>query len=154
LVKWDYELRDGSNLTEVVDRGLGIAMAAPRGPVYLTLPREVLARPLAAPVALPAPGATSSLHPDPATLSDLARRLEAAEFPIIGCGASGADPETVALLVDLADRCGIAVGESKPRYMNFPTAHPLHLGFDVDAMLSKADALVFLECDVPWLPGT
>src|SRR6185369_11676655 len=46
LVKWEYELRDGQQLPEVVDRALAIAMAPPRGPVYLTLPREVLAEPM------------------------------------------------------------------------------------------------------------
>ena len=45
FVKWDYELRDGQPVDAVVDRALDIAMSEPRGPVYLTLPREVLARP-------------------------------------------------------------------------------------------------------------
>src|SRR5690606_10185376 len=43
--KWDYELRAGQNVDEVVARALDIALAEPRGPVYLTLPREVLAAP-------------------------------------------------------------------------------------------------------------
>jgi acetolactate synthase-1/2/3 large subunit len=42
FVKWDYELRNFSQVETVVDRALEIAMAEPRGPVYLTLPREVL----------------------------------------------------------------------------------------------------------------
>src|SRR5258705_10829679 len=43
FVKWDYELRAGQPVGAVVDRALDIAMSEPRGPVYLTLPREVLA---------------------------------------------------------------------------------------------------------------
>ena len=43
FVKWDYELRAGQPVEAVVDRALDIAMSEPRGPVYLTLPREVLA---------------------------------------------------------------------------------------------------------------
>ncbi|MFN0161783.1 MAG: thiamine pyrophosphate-binding protein, partial [Burkholderiales bacterium] len=46
MVKWDYELKDGINLREVTERGLSIAHAYPRGPVYLSLPREVIAQPL------------------------------------------------------------------------------------------------------------
>ena len=42
-VKWDYELRNSAQLETVVDRALTLAMADPPGPVYLTLPREVLA---------------------------------------------------------------------------------------------------------------
>ncbi len=44
-VKWDYELRSGQPVDAVVDRALDIAMSEPRGPVYLTLPREVLSAP-------------------------------------------------------------------------------------------------------------
>ena len=44
-VKWDYELRSGQPVEAVVDRALDIAMSEPRGPVYLTLPREVLTAP-------------------------------------------------------------------------------------------------------------
>src|SRR5262249_14719738 len=43
FVKWDYELRNFAQLETVVDRALAIAQAEPQGPVYLTLPREVLA---------------------------------------------------------------------------------------------------------------
>ena len=43
FVKWDYELRNFAQIETVVDRALAIAQAEPPGPVYLTLPREVLA---------------------------------------------------------------------------------------------------------------
>ncbi len=46
IVKWDYELRNGVQLETVVDRALTIAKSPPEGPVYLSLPREVLAAPL------------------------------------------------------------------------------------------------------------
>src|SRR5438876_7417339 len=42
-VKWDYELRNFTQLETVVDRALAVSQAEPQGPVYLTLPREVLA---------------------------------------------------------------------------------------------------------------
>src|ERR671935_363059 len=53
IVKWDYELRNAEQLTTVVDRALAIAATEPRGPVYLSLPREVIAAPL--PDVAPAP---------------------------------------------------------------------------------------------------
>ena len=40
MVKWDYELRSGRQLETVVDRAINVAMSEPRGPIYLTLPRE------------------------------------------------------------------------------------------------------------------
>src|SRR3954463_6049128 len=42
-VKWEYELRHGVQLETVIDRGLPLATSPPEGPVYLSLPREVLA---------------------------------------------------------------------------------------------------------------
>ena len=41
--KWDFELRAGQPVDEILGRALDIALSEPRGPVYLTLPREVLA---------------------------------------------------------------------------------------------------------------
>src|ERR1700732_3213409 len=49
FVKWDFELRAGQPAESVVDRALDIAMSEPRGPVYVTLPREVLADAAVAP---------------------------------------------------------------------------------------------------------
>ena len=43
-VKWDHELRSGAQLEAVIDRALAIACTEPQGPVYLSLPREVLAQ--------------------------------------------------------------------------------------------------------------
>lgn len=153
LVKWDYELRDGLNMTDVVDRGLSIAMTHPRGPVYLTLPREVLAQPMADVAEKPSPAVPLAPYPDPLGVARLAEALTQAETPVIVCTASGANPETVAMLAELSSRYGIAVSESKPRHVNFPDSHPLHAGFDINAILEHADALLFLEADVPWLPG-
>src|SRR5919206_4579820 len=46
MVKWEYELRHGVQLETVLDRALTLATSPPEGPVYLSLPREVLAAPL------------------------------------------------------------------------------------------------------------
>src|SRR5262245_60974113 len=41
-VKWDYELRRPEQMGEVIARAFQIAASDPPGPVYVTLPREVL----------------------------------------------------------------------------------------------------------------
>ena len=43
FVKWDYELRHAEQVETVIDRALAIAKSEPQGPVYVTLPREILA---------------------------------------------------------------------------------------------------------------
>ena len=42
MVKWDYEMKRGDQAGIVVDRAMEMANASPQGPVYLSLPREVL----------------------------------------------------------------------------------------------------------------
>jgi acetolactate synthase-1/2/3 large subunit len=42
-VKWDYQLPNGTVLESAIDRAINLACAEPKGPIYLTLPREVLA---------------------------------------------------------------------------------------------------------------
>ncbi|HEX6774911.1 MAG TPA: thiamine pyrophosphate-binding protein, partial [Methylomirabilota bacterium] len=42
-VKWDYELRHATQIESVIDRAFELMLSEPRGPVYVTLPREVLA---------------------------------------------------------------------------------------------------------------
>lgn len=157
LVKWDYELRDGLQVRETVERALTIAQTHPRGPVCLTLPREVLAQaPATAAGAAAGTRALTLPHgpgPDPDGVRRIAQTLAGARCPVIVCTASGADPATVAPLVALCERFGIGVAEANGRVVNFPTRHPLHLGRSVAELAGHADALLFLESDVPWLPG-
>lgn len=51
--KWDYELRSGDQLEDVVDRALDIATSEPCGPIYLSLPREVLSASMSASASRP-----------------------------------------------------------------------------------------------------
>ena len=43
--KWDYEIRFPEQIPELLDRAHAIATSTPKGPVYLSLPREVLCEP-------------------------------------------------------------------------------------------------------------
>jgi acetolactate synthase-1/2/3 large subunit len=102
LVKWDYELRDGLNVEQVVNRAYGVAQTSPPGPIYLTLPREVLAGKLdGSDVRGELPAIPSAPFPNPELVATLAKRLAAADFPVIVTSASGADASTVAPLAAL-----------------------------------------------------
>ena len=50
IVKWDYELRLPEQAADVVSRACEITMTSPKGPVYLSLPREPLSAPLPEPI--------------------------------------------------------------------------------------------------------
>src|SRR5687768_18357417 len=97
-VKWDYELRTPVQLEAVVDRAFELMHVEPRGPVYLTLPREVLAaRP--GPMTITSPPrrqSRSERFPDPARIDEAARLLARAESPLILASAAGIDSRAVA----------------------------------------------------------
>jgi len=158
-VKWDYELRTPVQLEAVVDRAFELMLAEPRGPVYLTLPREVLAAsPGALTIASPARRQTrSERFPDPARIEEAARILAGARHPIVLVSAAGIDPRAVAGLIELAEAGGLGVIEADPIYLNFPHRHDLHLGYNqsgtTNPSLAEADAILVVEADVPWYPA-
>ncbi len=154
-VKWQYELRHESDLETVVDRALQIAHSDPMGPVYLTLPREVLAEErgdavFSAETRL-APAAPAA--PDPEALQTCAAWLAVAERPVILTNTLGRNPESVAALESLAGRFAIPVAQPNPRYMNLPAGHSMHLGYDGNRFIENADLVVLADCDVPWVPS-
>jgi acetolactate synthase I/II/III large subunit len=155
IVKWEYELRNGQQLETVIDRALAIATTPPGGPVYLSLPREVLAAPLpgfsydspSRRVAAAPPGVGKD------AIDEAARILTSAKNPLVVTASAGRDPAAVAALADFAQRFAIPVVEHRPRHLSLPAEHPCHLGYDAAPFLDSADAILVLECDVPWIPS-
>ena len=155
FVKWDYELRLGSQLETVVDRALAIARAEPQGPVYLTLPRETLSERLDSLEYFDPPrvGPPAASVADPAAVERAAEILAAARNPIAIVKASGRDPAAVAPLVALAESLGMPVFEQAATHLNFPQDHPLYCGGDPTPQLAEADPIVVVEADAPWFPA-
>lgn len=153
-VKWDYELRVGAQLETVVDRALAVAQSPPAGPVYLTLPREVLAERLGEFEYSDPPRLTPAVDqaPDPAGVAAAASMLVAAERPLAIAKSSGRDPEAVPALVALAETLAMPVVEHFSTHLCFPQTHPLFLGSDPEPYLREADLLLVVEADVPWIP--
>lgn len=155
-VKWDYELRSFSQLETVVRRAFALAMSEPKGPVYLTFPREVLAEPhseFTFSAENPLPPATTPF-PDSARIEEAAELLAQAAYPLIITRTFGRTPAAVSSLVALAESFALPVIEYPiPAHVNFPGGHPLHLGFDPGTLLPKADVILVIDSDVPWAPS-
>src|SRR5258708_1460654 len=153
-VKWDYELRSGQPVDAVVDRALDIAMTEPRGPVYLTLPREVLTDRGVAPrrdTVRP----LGSLAPEPAwaAVEEAANLIAKAQFPLIITSSVGRNPAAIDELAALAEEFALPVVQSEARDFNLPTNHSMHVGFEPAAFLPKADVIIVLDSPVPWIPS-
>ncbi|MDB5571723.1 MAG: thiamine pyrophosphate enzyme-like TPP-binding protein [Hyphomicrobiales bacterium] len=155
LVKWDYELRNAQTLESALDRALNLTMSEPKGPVYLSLPREVLAAPIENfKYSSPARQQPASApFPDLAAIDRAADMIAKASNPLIITASAGRDHAEPALLAALADLFAIPVTQRKPRYMALRSDHPMHLGYEPDSMLEEADCIIVLEADVPWIPN-
>ncbi len=153
-VKWDYELRPGVDLEGVVDRALAITQSEPQGPVYLSLPREILATEVETFEYSERPRMQPNLGmASPESIEEVARLLAGAKNPIALTSMLGRDPEAVPQLVKLAEMLNMAV-YSGGAYMNFPVTHRLHQGGMAGPALSEADVVLVFEQDVPWTPSS
>lgn len=155
MVKWDYELRNAKQIETIVDRAVTVAMTEPRGPVYLSLPREVLAEQpgdftFQSPSRRVAARAASA---DVAALDEAAEILAAAENPLIITASMGQNRAAVPALEALAERYALPVITYRPRYVNISSDHPMHMGYEPGAYLPEADAVLVIDCDVPWIPS-
>ena len=153
IVKWDYELRSADQLETVVDRAVSIAASEPRGPVYLSLPREVLAEDGPTTISpTPRVAPTPAGAPDPASLEAAARLIAGAKRPLIVTCNAGRLPSGFAALGAFAERHAVPVIQHKPRYLSLATSHPMYLGTEPKRLVPEADLIIALECDVPWMP--
>ena len=153
FVKWDYELRRPEQMGEVIGRALQIAASDPPGPVYLTLPREVLMTEVGE-VKQPAPALTAPARlgaGDPDALRDVAQHLVRSERPVVLTSTSGRTRQGFEALVKLATLLALPVVERRER-TNFPTTHPLHQGFLPGPFVETADVILVVDSDVPYIP--
>ncbi len=154
-VKWDYELRNGLQLEAVVDRALQVAMSEPRGPIYLSLPREVLAEPMSSFTyqETSALGGGGRPGPDPQSIARAAEILGDASLPVIITRGSGGDPDGARAITRFAERFSVPVVEFRPKSNVLPSAHPMWAGFNPAPYFDGADAILVIENDTPWVPA-
>jgi acetolactate synthase-1/2/3 large subunit len=154
FTKWDYELRFNENAHHVVQRAFQMAAAQPSGPVYLTLPREVLVEKIKKVQVLDINrfAAPATPEADSLLLERAAEVLAAAKDPLIIVGYSGRNPQTVQPLVELAEMVGARVSASTTR-MNFPSNHPLAVGGFTGEYLGQADVILVIDHDIPYIPA-
>jgi benzoylformate decarboxylase len=127
-VKWSTEAHRLEDLPRIVRRAVKTALAHPTGPVFLSLPVDVLndVRDLDL-------GASTRVAPrvvgDRAAIAEAAKLLARAERPIIVAGDAVASSDALAELVELAELVGAPViNEGVASRCVFPFTHPLYAG--------------------------
>jgi acetolactate synthase-1/2/3 large subunit len=153
FMKWDYELRHAEQVETVVDRALAIAKSEPQGPVYVTLPREILASGFSKDLSS---GTTiSPASPpavDPEALEEAAKLLARAKMPLLITANGGRTVESARAVRELVEALAIPTVHYRPRHLALSTEHPMQCGWDPHALLKEADLVLVVDCDVPWIP--
>ena len=118
--KWEYNLPSGVIAKEALRRAHTVMQSDPRGPVYLTFPRETLTELWSEGQIRSYPaerfGAVAAGAADPKSIDAIVAKLLTAERPLLISSYAGRNHATVALLDELARFAGIRVVEFNPLY--------------------------------------
>ena len=141
--KWEYELRFPEQITGLLDRALAIANSTPKGPVYLSLPREVLCQTIAV-SELSAPSTMKPVvgAPNPSDIAEAAKLLASAKNPLVIAQRGSGDEASFEAFSDWAEEWGIAVCSWWATHLAISTEHPCHVGSDPSRYLEDRKSVV------------
>jgi benzoylformate decarboxylase len=167
FVKWSEEVRRLDDLPRAIHRAVKTAMAPPTGPVFLSLPGDILTDSADLDLGRPsrvAPG----IRGDAGAIARAASVIARSNSPVIIAGDSVAQGDALAELVAFAEALGAPVyDEGMATRCMFPSSHPLYRGAVVRlpaairAILDQHDLLVSagadlftlsLPADIPTVP--
>jgi acetolactate synthase-1/2/3 large subunit len=127
-----------------------IAMTEPRGPVYLSLPREPLTE-ACDPGRLRIPAVASPAAPDPDAIAEAARMIAAARAPVILCQRGDVAGRLGPALSAFANRMAIPVAEPFVVRNVLASQDPMQAGYDAGAALEGSDLVIVIDSGVPWI---
>jgi benzoylformate decarboxylase len=128
FVKWAVEVRRLADLPRLLHRAAKTALAPPAGPVFLSIPGDILNAEAEIDLGRPTRIAPR-LRGDAEAIAAAAKLLAAAERPVILAGDGVARSGALAELVALAEAIGAPVHlEGIDNAAPFPSTHPLFRG--------------------------
>jgi benzoylformate decarboxylase len=149
--KWSTELSYADDIPAVIQRAFKMAMQTPTGPVFVSIPQDVLTQTLDFEY-VPNTTLHTGLRPDREAVAQAARILLKAERPAIFVQDGVAKNEALKEVVTFAELIGARVYQPWMSDVNFPVNHPQYLG-DIDSaspqgreILRQVDVLVGVGC--------
>jgi benzoylformate decarboxylase len=153
LVKWAVEVTRLEDLPRIVRRAAKVAMTPPTGPVFLSLPGDILNAEAGIDLAASTRVDTRSRPSDP-ILEALARRLLKAERPVIVVGDETVKSDALEVAAQFAQTLGAPVYQQSVAYgAHFLSEHACYMGSlsrdqkQVRAVLANHDLLIALGTD-------
>ena len=154
LVKWAIEVTRAADLPRIIHRAAKIALTPPTGPVFLSLPGDVLDETLELEMGRSV-RVDAAARPSDEALGQIANMLATAQRPAILAGQELAQHDAFAEAAQCAELLGAAVyGSSIPYSAPFPTEHAAYMGAltrqqkQVRATLEAHDLLLVLGADL------
>ena len=154
LVKWAIEVTRAADLPRIIHRAAKVALTPPTGPVFLSLPGDVLDETAELDMGT-AVRVDTTARPSDATLAKLAELLASARRPAILAGQELAMRDAFAEATQCAELLGAAVyGSSIPYTAPYPAEHGAYMGAltrqqpQVRKTLEAHDLLLVLGADL------
>ncbi|WP_428491055.1 thiamine pyrophosphate-binding protein [Rhodopila sp.] len=154
FVKWSEEVRRLQDLPRAIHRAIKTALAPPMGPVFLSLPGDILTA--SADLELGTPSRVAlGIRGDGGAIGRAAAIIGRARNPVIVAGDAVPQGDALAELVALAEAIGAPVyDEGMASRAMFPSSHPLYRGAlvrlpaAIRGMLMQHDLLVSIGADL------
>lgn len=154
VVKWATEVNRIEDLPRILRRAAKVALTAPTGPVFISLPGDILNNEAAIDMG-EVTRVDTAVRPSDAALEQLARRLLSAKKPVILAGHEIATSDAFAEATALAETLGAPVLQQTVAWgAHFPSEHPAYLGAlnrdqkHVRRVLSDYDLMLCVGADV------
>lgn len=154
FVKWSDEVRRLEDLPRAIHRAVKTAMAPPMGPVFLSLPGDILTDSADIDLGFPSRVATG-IRGDASAIAQAAAIIAKAKRPVIIAGDAVPQGNALQELVAFAEALGAPVyDEGMASRAMFPSSHPLYRGAlvrlpaAIRGMLTQHDLLVSVGGDL------
>jgi thiamine pyrophosphate-dependent acetolactate synthase large subunit-like protein len=154
FTKWRWELRNETQIAEMIRRGLKVAQTPPGGPVHVRMSLDLLGMKNVSQTIYPQERFSVPLEmpPKPELIEQTARWLIEARSPMLCAGAEITRAGATDDLIALAELTGASVAQGYSVYSDFPFRHPLFAGFYGLGMprdLARTDLFVNLGGPMP-----
>ena len=154
FVKWSEEVRRLQDLPRAIHRAVKTALAPPTGPVFLSLPGDILTGSADLDLGTPSRVATG-IRGDASAIARAAAVIAKARSPVIVAGDSVPQGDALQELVAFAEAVGAPVyDEGMASRAMFPSSHPLYRGAlvrlpeAISGMLAQHDLLLSIGTDL------
>ena len=154
FTKWQWQVNNERQISEMLRRTLKLAETPPGGPVYLRFPGFLLSKPNIRQTIYPQSRfkIPMELYPKPELIEATARALLEAKKPLLCVGHEVTRARANKDVLELAELLGIRMAQGYSVYGDIPFRHPLFAGFyglGIPRGLANTDVFLNLGAPMP-----